>query len=48
MRALELIGGLVVAWLLAVGVYHALQFLLRRNRAPRNAGMTTHDGADNG
>jgi hypothetical protein len=32
MRALELIGGVVVAWVLAVGIYHTLRFLIRRGR----------------
>lgn len=32
MRVLELIGGLLVAWVLAVGVYHSLKFLIERRR----------------
>jgi hypothetical protein len=33
MRALELIGGVVVAWVLAIGIYHTLRFLIGRRRA---------------
>lgn len=32
MRVLELIGGLVVSGVLAVGVYHTLKFLVERRR----------------
>ena len=37
MRALELIGGVVVAWVLAVGIYHTLRFLIRRRRSNDDA-----------
>jgi hypothetical protein len=37
MRVLELIGGLLVAWVLAVGVYHSLRFLVARRRGKINA-----------
>jgi hypothetical protein len=37
MRALEMIGGLVVAWVLAVGIYHSLRFLIGRRRANDDA-----------
>ena len=38
MRVLELIGGLLVSWVLAVGVYHSLKFLIQRRRGNANAG----------
>jgi|HubBroStandDraft_2_1064218.scaffolds.fasta_scaffold2934657_2 hypothetical protein len=37
MRALELIGGVVVAWVLAVGIYHSLRFLIGRRKANDDA-----------
>lgn len=36
MRVLELIGGLLVSWVLAVGVYHSLKFLVERRRGNAN------------
>jgi hypothetical protein len=37
MRALELIGGVVVAWVIAVGIFHTLRYLIGRRRANDDA-----------
>ena len=41
MRVLELIGGAAVAFVLSVGIYHSLKFLLNKSNANRAEGKGT-------